>query len=343
MLILFFILTILIIFCWNIKLNYPEYQKIIWLALGILLILISGFRENVGIDFEMYKFFYEEPDSRANETIEPLWRFVNRFLYNIGFNYHIFFLYSSAIIVGVTLYFYHKDSKFEYAALLLFVTMGFYFESMNLVRQYCAISLMFLSFKYFVDKNYKLLGVISFLAVCCHLSALFAIVIVILSKIRLSKKLMIITIVASLLFGDILMSHIVSFVMEAIVGLRYSYSPDDFSTGVSSGTLKYVYNLLVIGIILTISRKGLEKKYMWPMLTVVVAGLCIYNIFYLFMVARRLSLYGLCFLPVLIPKAIQYINLDIKSKYLTYGMICAVFSAFTINTYIGKAYNFQIF
>lgn len=343
MLILFFILAILIIFCWNIKLNYPEYQKIIWLGLGLLLILISGFRENVGIDFEMYKWFYEEPDSRATETIEPLWRIVNRVLYEIGFNYHIFFLYTSAIVVGVTLYFYHKNSKFEYAALLLFVTMGFDFESMNLVRQYCAISLTFISFKFFVLKNYKKFVLISALALCCHMSAVFAIVLVFLSRIRFSKKVLVIAIIASLLFGDTLMNYIVSFVMEAIAGQRYSYTPDDFSTGVSSGAMKYVYNLLVIGIVLIVPRKVADKSDIWPMLTVVVIGLCIYNIFYLFMVARRLSLYGLCFLPLLIPKAIQYIRVDRKSKYLIYGIICAVFSAFTIKTYSGTPYDFQIF
>ncbi|WP_129655918.1 EpsG family protein [Bacteroides thetaiotaomicron] len=107
------------------------------------LVIIAGLRYNVGVDYPVYEDIYNDPYSVYTYSIEPVWLIINKVLYTLGLNSRAFFFLTSLMIMGGFYVGIRRMSPNFYISILLFVLCGFYFDSMNLVRQYVAVSLLF--------------------------------------------------------------------------------------------------------------------------------------------------------------------------------------------------------
>lgn len=120
------------------------------MSLG-LLIVFSGLRGGVGIDFPAYWDLY-----RGNEysQSEAGFRLLCGILTRLGFGPQAMFLATSAIVV-VFVYkaAVYYDKTHVCFAFFVFLFAGTFLESLNLVRQYVAIALFFWGSRYIVGRR----------------------------------------------------------------------------------------------------------------------------------------------------------------------------------------------
>lgn len=136
----------------------------------VILILFSGFRYGVGIDYMAYWDIY-----RGIESSQTEWgfRLICWLFFKMGFGPQVIFLFSSWVFVySVSKGVFYYDKKNILFVFFVFMFSGIYLESLNLVRQYIAIGLFFWGTKYIVEQAlWKYIAVVIF-ASLFHSSAL---------------------------------------------------------------------------------------------------------------------------------------------------------------------------
>ncbi len=110
--------------------------------------IFSGIRWGVGTDFWTYKGIFEGILKGAPEDIEPLFYWLNVVIRSITADAQVFFIITSIIInTLIILVLYKRSSDFKFS-LFLYVSMGFYLTSFNILRQFIAMAIMFYVINY---------------------------------------------------------------------------------------------------------------------------------------------------------------------------------------------------
>lgn len=317
--------------------NIPKFYQIF---IFILLWLIIGLRHDVGIDYPMYKVMYDNPYHYGNYSTEPIWHILNDSLRWFGFKSRMFFLVSS----GFTMLFFYKGiSKLSpafYASVILFILLDFYFETSNTVRQCAAMGALMWGYAEQQQKNYTSAIILAILAFCLHYSALFGIIFIIVSYIRIKPIHLIIAVVVSAIFGAKLMNIAINQFMPILADIgKYTYQVDKFDDGVSTGLLKYVYTALGMGILCFYKRLDSLSPNVYQLINLVTIGICLYCIFYTFQPARRLYMYGFMFIIILLPYFFKLFKNS--SRILVTSTIYLVFLLFLIKSKLPVSYHFD--
>lgn len=170
-------LTITVVFCLLLfsrlsenKYNGKIKQKgFIFLALFII-VVIAGLRWNVGTDFRMYNSLFHQYKNNFvfNMKIEPIFKL---FCFIPG----MIFEKSTMTFILIAIYTYFlvflfckKNCKYYDLAFFLFISMGFFFNSLNIVRQWMAIPSILLTYNYLAEKNYFRAFIFFILGYFCH-------------------------------------------------------------------------------------------------------------------------------------------------------------------------------
>lgn len=342
MVVIIFVTLISILWAWYAStLHSPLTSKAALLSIVILLILILGLRYYVGIDYGNYEDIYNEIND-FTPTIEPLWLFLNDFFRSLGFRSRIFFFITSIIIVLG----YYKGIKEMspniYLSLFLFIIAGFYLESANIVRQYVAMAILFGYFTCFLNGQYWKYFLCILVASMFHFSALIIAPIIYLSRIKYPVWLLFAILIFTYIYGNSILNMTMQYIMSLLeeFGL-YQYEVDDIDSGVNTGLLKLFYHLLVFGILFLYMRfKQSNPSHLYILINMLVIGLAIYNICYIFTPARRLYLYFFTYLIIVCPYCLNWFKK--KSQIIITGIVCCVFGLFLLKLYWGEPYNFDI-
>ena len=170
-------------------------NKIIEITLIILSILplslISGLRCGIGTDyyFTYYPNFYLVFSGHNAYTREPLFYYLNKFIQLFSADAQWLFLITSFIYMTFMTLSICKMSKNWALSIIILLIGNYYFYSMNIIRQACAISIGALAFAYSCDRKYIRTIILSLLAVGFHNSALFLFPLLIVNGIKpLYKK-----------------------------------------------------------------------------------------------------------------------------------------------------------
>lgn len=162
-------LTIALLFAYlNIK-TEDKKKKIIYLILMMLpFILVSGLRYGVGTDF----FFRYDADYRTLSdgrdvgNLEIGFKIFMKVCLIFSKNSQILFIITSILISFFMIYGINKTSKNLLISILIFVIGGFFFQSLNLVRQFLAMAMIFFGYQYLLEKDkikwYLLICVLAF-------------------------------------------------------------------------------------------------------------------------------------------------------------------------------------
>lgn len=112
------------------------------------LILLSGLRYDVGTDY-MYRYFadYQYMLAGGIPAVEIGFRYLMSFLIVFTNNPQYLFLVTSLFIYEFIILDFVDHSKNFYFSMMLFFLTGYYFDSLNILRQY--ISIVFLLFSYY--------------------------------------------------------------------------------------------------------------------------------------------------------------------------------------------------
>ncbi len=154
-------------------LSYSEGRilKHIFGALSIMpLAIISAVRYNVGTDFSSYCQIYEMSHSK-NAYIEQGFLSFMCILHKISDNPQIFIAVSSLIICAFYFYSIYKNSCNPVYSVLLFVIIGDYFSSMNVIRQMFAMVISLFTIPYIKSRKWLKTFIIIGIAMMIHKSA----------------------------------------------------------------------------------------------------------------------------------------------------------------------------
>lgn len=283
----------------------------------IQLLAISAMRFEVGVDFINYKGTFNLVNSTSNlmellevgrkSTVEYGYLFLNKIVGLFTDEAQWIFIVTSFIILYLIFKTISRHSSIVWLSVYIF-TVGAYISSLNIVRQYIAVGIVFFSYRYIIEKKFiRFLGLI-LIASLFHTSALLILPLYFILNINLNAKRM----VYVLLIGFI-MSLSFNFIFSTIQ--RYFYNDyTQASFGMTGGNIKTVMIALIYFILTMICKKSLinRSKYNnilinWSFLNLALSIFSLNT-----WIITRLMAYSSIFLVLLIPEIV----VSIKNKYI---------------------------
>lgn len=138
-----------------------------------LLVIIAAIRYDVGYDYMNYYNFVAY-NASYKETLNLNFALIPRIIIQIAvfFKQPWIFFFISEMLIVIFIYLGIKDQEIDInSAIIVYVSL-FYVESLSIIRQALALSVVFWSFKYVREKKLICFLMIILLAVLCHESAL---------------------------------------------------------------------------------------------------------------------------------------------------------------------------
>lgn len=187
---------------------------------GLILILISGLRSIwVGTDdTSIYANYFIENSVKSYSEIwkeegkDPFYYIFNKFIANIfGDDFQIFLIIVSIIFVGSTCHIIRRESKNPLVSFIVLLSFGFFFFSMNGIRQSLAISFILLSYIPLKERKLWRFIVLVIIASLFHKTALIFMIFYPIVNLKLNKYtigLYILLTIACLLRGEQILSSI---------------------------------------------------------------------------------------------------------------------------------------
>ena len=183
-----FLLTILLIWLVQNKAKNKR-TKIILMVLSILpMFLISALRYNVGTDYN--KRYVSDYLSLANgndvENLEIGFKVIDYICLLFTKEPYLLFAVTSLIILAILFEVIYKKSSNPILSVTIFFLGGYFFGSLNLVRQYIAVVLILLGYQFLMSENKKkaYIGFVicAILAFLMHSSSIICFIILVLNK-----------------------------------------------------------------------------------------------------------------------------------------------------------------
>jgi len=314
----FFYLVILFVGLWNTKKTNFKYS-----ILFFTVFIFSALRFDVGYDYENYFRIISNLALSNYTQFEPASRYIAEFSNYTGF-VQLFFIFTSYIIIYGVHYVLKHYSKNYLVSLLAFISIPyFYLTSFSIIRQYCAIAVVFYGVKYIFQKKLLPYLAIVVLAMMFHYSAIIAIVIYFLNVINLSRFALVALVVTSFFTTHVLLDIIVQIPEYAFYA--------DYNTGSGIGMQLFLLLMSVVFILFFNALKSVESRFYC---NVFIVGVCVYNAFiFIGEGAARVSYYFIIYLILLIPE-LEY---KFKKKQFYFMVILFSMSMYAISFYLSYA------
>lgn len=152
------------------------------------------------------------------------WYYVNLFFRDyLDYDLFLYFCYT-IIIVGISVYVY-KQSKLPIFSMLLFFLLYFYCSSLNIMRQYIALSILLVGFLYMEKNKYIYIASIC-LATLFHSTAVIGLSFFLLKYIRLNKWFWVLGLISLTFVLGFVFSHILNNILYAfqlLLGESFRY------------------------------------------------------------------------------------------------------------------------
>jgi hypothetical protein len=226
-----------------------KYSYILMLFCCLPLFLVSAFRWDVGTDFSgIYLTGFYSIANGGSAHWEPGYIMLNKAVLMFSKDpFWIFFVTSLIFIFFVFKAIYDTSVDIR-LSVLFFVISGFYFNSMNGVRQWITLAIFIYSIKYIKQKRFIPYAIVILLASTIHASALIFIPIYFLCQIRIPPKKGIIIFIASMICTPLIRSLFIFIVTKTKYGYyintsynTYNFSITDTIVGLIIVILGYIY------------------------------------------------------------------------------------------------------
>lgn len=311
--------------------SYPNLNKdsksLFVFTTATFLTYFSAFRFGLGQDYEGYNDVIQQ-NSRTYNVIEPGYTFLVKFINSYGFSEVMFFLILAIITNFLIVYTFSRFKNFQ---LMIIVYMSFsvlYFNTFNLVRQYCAAAIVFFGFRFIEKRQFLNYIIFIFFAALFHVSAFFCILIYFIWNLRISKFLMVFTALLTLFFGSILSNQLnyIANNLSTILNIYVIYIGDETSYQ-PFGLLTIFFNFLLFWTLYNLKNHEIK-----PIDNFILSGFfiltVIYNLIPGLFYLQRLAVYFLLFFPLVLSVPTY------KSRVLKYFIIItsAVFFLYFITS-----------
>ena len=160
-------------------------KKILYYILATLsFFFVSAIRYDVGTDYlKRYVYDFNRMSQGINiENFEIGFKIIIWFCLLFTKNSQLLFIITSAITITLTMNTIYEKSKNIVLSFLIFFLGGFFFDTLNLIRQYIAISIILFSYRLLVKKSqekkdYIIFGLSVLIAMSMHSSSIVAFII----------------------------------------------------------------------------------------------------------------------------------------------------------------------
>lgn len=285
------------------------FKKAALFSVLLLLVLASAFRYGIGGDYNHYVNMYNAALLQGSQDFytEPGFNILLMVLVRMGLPPQSLFIFSSVLLgVGLWHFITHcVEERYWGLAVFLFVSFGFYFSSLNVLRQYMAFSIGLFALVALKDRQMKVFLLLVVIASLFHTAASFLLLAPLLSLLVKSKHgygITVVLYIVSLSFLVVDIRPVIS-LLSAFVERWSGYADSTYFTDRNaSAVLKLVVpNLLMIwylvsGVGKTLSG-GAVTDSKWG--DVSLAGMLyvfMQNAFFGVMVLTRIpEMFGMCF------------------------------------------------
>lgn len=169
--------------------------------------IVAAIRYDVGTDY-LFRYvpnYISMVNGENIGSLEFLCRILIKICIFISKDYAIFFIATSAIIIGLIFKTIYKDSKHVILSIVIFLIGSFFFQSLNLVRQYISMAIIFSSYQLLLSDEKKDKLLFAFCILCAFLfhtvSIVFIIMIFFTNK-PIKTKWLLLTLFLLILLGD---------------------------------------------------------------------------------------------------------------------------------------------
>lgn len=229
------------------KMGNKKIKILLQILSAIPFFIISAIRYDVGTDY-LYRYRADFEYIKLGGTppnLEIGFLMLVKLCILISKNYPLLFIITSAIIIFMIFFLIYKYSKKPVLSIFIFFAGCFFFQSMNVIRQYIASTIVLLSYQLLIDKKYKSWILCIIIAFLIHTTSIVSLIAIFLTKKVIAKPLIIVILIITILvFGGIFNNIIDSLVANT----RFSVYID---TGYDRSDIKYialVVNSLLYGI-----------------------------------------------------------------------------------------------
>lgn len=131
-------------------------RKIIYyIGICIPFIIVSGIRYDVGTDY-MFRYvpnYISISEGKNVTSLEPIFLLIIKICLIFSNDYALLFIVTSTITITLIMISIFKNSKNIIMSVIIFFVGSFFFQSMNLVRQFMAMAVIILSYKLLFNKK----------------------------------------------------------------------------------------------------------------------------------------------------------------------------------------------
>lgn len=287
--------------------------------LYLIMLIFSSIRYGIGYDYYAYMqhITMELPEWRY-ERYEPL----AYMLIRIGkmFDSYVLYIFLYALLTLYPIYFVSKKcSAIPVVSMLIYLLYPlFYINSMSILRNSLAFSIVFLSIYYLYNKNYIKYLFCIFVATLFHASAPFALLLLIIKMLPNNKKIYLVLIVISYILGEFICNS--TFLLSIPSFSVYAESAKEV------GSLKYLMMILIV-LNYYAWDKLKSNKFALYLLKIESIGL---SLFFLFIIddtlSMRISSYFLYAMILLLPLQLYTfkVSVNLAKKMMVFFFISLI-------------------
>lgn len=339
---IFYILLVLLIAClFFVAYKYPSTEKVISLSLLGIMILIGGFRDRIGGDYDRYIVWYYKGTRDDNVEfgflgIMQIFRYFN-LDYHFLFFFFSFFTYLFAYL-GIRKY--TKNSSLP--MMLYFLIPVLFLYSFTYMRQFLSVTIAFYAFSYLLKREYFIYLLLMLVGISIHYSC--AISFIVFSAVfkwgyLIKNHHLYILMVVTFIIGQIGIIHLLSFFFKSSHYLYYVSST--FAKTVPLLKLLTI-NTMCFLIIYYYDKYGFRNPNQKYLLLLYVCSILLLNLFSESTELTRLYIYFRIFEIVLISEIIFRV-LEKKMFWLIAFVFCfylfPFFRAIEVNYQEGPGNN----
>lgn len=183
-----FLLTIVLIWLAENKAKSTKLKTVLLILAIIPMFFISAIRYNVGTDYDK-RYVYDYYRLSKGEYIDNLeigFKTIDYICLLFTKEPYLLFAVTSLIILALIFEVVYKKSTNKILSIAIFFLGGYFFASLNIIRQYMAFALILLGYQFLMDENKKkaYIGFVicAILAFLMHSSSIICFIILIMTK-----------------------------------------------------------------------------------------------------------------------------------------------------------------
>ena len=206
-------------------------EKIVLLFIFVLLVGVSALRLNVGNDYSKYVEFMHRTYSNAVVPTEPGFNILTKVIYRIsGFENYVlvFAIFSFFTILFFMIGIYELSPDFV-TSFMMFMLLGYYFQSLSTVRYYLALGIALYAMTFFFKRDYPRFVLLVLVGALFHKSLLVVLILYPLAKLKWKRWMLGIALgvcLSCLFFRDMY--------LKILIMLYPSYAGTEYLTGGTS-------------------------------------------------------------------------------------------------------------